>query len=79
MSKKSCIVLYIKLQYKMDKDSLDIQYLVSPSFTSIMTKFDYILDASEITANIYCNCVDLHFKSCVMCRIYICGNIWNAL
>ena len=33
-----------------------------------------LLVASEITANLYCNCVHLYWESCV-----ICGNLWNAL
>ena len=34
------------------------------------------LGASGITANLYCNCV--HLEGCVICCIYICGNIWTT-
>ena len=28
-----------------------------------------VLGASEITANLYCNCVDLYWEGCVICSI----------
>ena len=31
----------------------------------------YILGASEITANLYCNCVYLYWKGCMICSIYL--------
>ena len=33
-----------------------------------------VLGASEVTANLYCNCVHLHWEGCVIFSIY-CGNI----
>ena len=31
----------------------------------------YLLGASEITANLYCNCVHLYWEGCVICSLYI--------
>ena len=31
----------------------------------------YILGASEITANLYCNCVHLYWEGCVICSLYL--------
>ena len=30
-----------------------------------------VLGASEITANLYCNCVHLYWEGCVICSIYL--------
>ena len=45
----------------------------------LLTIWIEILGASEITANLYCNCVHLRWEGCVICSIYICGNLWNVL
>ena len=31
----------------------------------------YLIGASEITANLYCNCVHLYLEGCVICSIYL--------
>ena len=31
----------------------------------------YLLSAAEITANLYCNCIHLHWKGCAICSIYL--------
>ena len=38
-------------------------------------KRNHLFGASKITANIDCNCVHLYWQGCVICSIYICGNI----
>ena len=35
-----------------------------------------ILGAPEITANLYCNLAYLYWEGCLICSIYICGNLW---
>ena len=30
-----------------------------------------VMGASEITANLYCNCVYLYWEGCVVCSIYL--------
>ena len=46
----------------------------SQSGSTIRIHIANILDVSEITANLYCNCVHLYWEGCE-----ICSNLWNAL
>ena len=58
---------------------LDLSNLISSWWTWWAPKsryryvqiYRYILGASEITANLHCNCVDLYWEGCVICSIIL--------
>ena len=38
---------------------------------SMKPKVTMVMVASEITANVYCNCVHIYWEGCVICSIYL--------
>ena len=45
--------------------------VVQPLTKDEVIRVKHVLGASEITANLYCNCVDLYWESCVICSKHL--------
>ena len=63
----------------LNKDLINLLSKNQNLISKEIEKKSKLLGASEVTANLYCNCVRLYWEGCVIFSIYICGNIWYTL